>query len=70
LKYSKTEAGVDRINLYLLNNDAGEPPKLAHSLLLQPKGMVGVHVIDNVVVAHQMVCFLFKWALSIYKSYY
>lgn len=48
------EEHVDCLQLYLLNNDASEPAKLAHSLKLNLDGFVGVHVIDNMVVAHHM----------------
>ncbi|KAI6190606.1 hypothetical protein M3Y97_00136700 [Aphelenchoides bicaudatus] len=43
LKYERNEPKVDRLNLYLLNNDGDNAPKLAHSLLLNVDGPVGVH---------------------------
>ncbi|KAI6213951.1 hypothetical protein M3Y94_00212000 [Aphelenchoides besseyi] len=53
LKTGTEEKTVERVNLYLMNNDASVPPKLAHSLLLPNlQGAVGVHIIDNVVVIH------------------
>lgn len=55
LKYDRTDGTIEGINLYLLNNDANEPPKLAHVLLIGLGGPINVHVIDNVVVAHHMV---------------
>ncbi|KAI6223759.1 hypothetical protein M3Y99_01429200 [Aphelenchoides fujianensis] len=53
LKAGSEAKTVERVNLYLMNNDASVPPKLAHSLRLPNlQEPVGVHVIDNVVIVH------------------
>ncbi|KAI6223605.1 Mic1 domain-containing protein [Aphelenchoides fujianensis] len=56
LKAGSEAKTVERVNLYLMNNDASVPPKLAHSLRLPNlQEPVGVHVIDNVVIVHHQV---------------